>query len=78
MFERVLPASRDVDRPFDLDSGLAKSGVELVVLQAPAPIPVRKSVDLTEKVASHQKNAANEGRVDVLWMKALKGNLNGI
>ena len=61
MFEGVLTAGRDVDRSLDFRSDLSKSSVELVVLEAPTPIAVRKAVDLTEKVATDQKNAADEG-----------------
>ena len=72
VLEGVFPSCRDHLRPIDRLVGIAKPGVELIVLEAPAPVVVRQPIHFPEHFTCDQQDATDESGVVVFRMEAYR------
>ena len=76
--EGVAPPSPDAVGSLHHDVGPPHPHVELVILQAPPPVLVAHAVDLLVGGPGDEQYAADEGRVVVLGVELVRGDVVGV
>jgi len=76
--EGSSPTSSDPGGSLHHDVPSSHSHVELIVLQAPAPVLVAHTIHLLEAGSGDEQNSTDEGWVIVLRVELIRGNVEGV
>ena len=76
--EGSRPTCPDTGWSLHHDVASPHSHIELIVLQPPPPVLVAHTVHLLVAVSGDQQNASDEGRVVVLGVELMRGDVVGV